>query len=132
MSELRYKESLSALAKALKKLEEALSQPITNPLLIDGVIQRFEFCIELSWKTLKKILEEEKANDINTPKSVFSKAYQYGWLDDESLWLKMLNDRNLTSHTYKEELAQEIFDRIKLYYPAMQNFYQFLNKKFNP
>jgi len=39
--------NLGQLGRALERLREALSEPATNPLAIDGTIQRFEFTIEL-------------------------------------------------------------------------------------
>ena len=48
-------------------------------------------------------------------------AYRLGWLDDEERWLKLLDDRNLTSHTYREALALEIYRRIPAHHAAMRD-----------
>jgi nucleotidyltransferase substrate binding protein (TIGR01987 family) len=56
----------------------------------------------------------------NGPKGVLQHAYRLGWLDDEQRWLKLLEDRNLTSHAYREPLAREIDDRIPAHHGAMR------------
>ena len=55
-----------------------------------------------------------------------SQAYAAHWLADETVWLSMLKDRNLTSHTYKEDLAVEIYRRLPGHLAAMQSLYQVL------
>lgn len=100
-------------SKALDRLAEAIAESSSdNPLWLDGTIQRFEFCYELAWKTLKRILAE-KGIEVGNPLDTFKKAYAQGWIDQEHIWVEMKDDRNLTVHTYKEELAIKIYARIK-------------------
>jgi nucleotidyltransferase substrate binding protein (TIGR01987 family) len=49
-------ETIDYLNQALDRFDEALAIPMTNPLAIDGTIQRFEFSFELSWKCVKRAL----------------------------------------------------------------------------
>lgn len=100
--------SLRNLKRALDRLSEALEVPESNTLAIDGTIQRFEFALELFWKTLKRLLAEEGV-ETSTPKDTLRKAFQVGWLTDEGAWLQMLSDRNTTSHIYDEETAKRIY-----------------------
>ena len=83
---------------------------------IDATIQRFEFTIELFWKLLKKILLS-KGVSTQYPRDVLQEAYAGNLIDDEQVWLNMMNDRNQTSHSYDEELANQIYERIKTYTP---------------
>ena len=103
---------------SLRQLELATQQPKDNPLLIDGTIQRFEFCFELMWKVLQKKLTAEGLT-VASPRAAIKEAYAQGWLEEEAVWLQMLNDRNLTSHTYREQLAADIFSHIPAYHKAM-------------
>ena len=103
--------NVKALEKALQRLEESLAFDLTQPLVVDACIQRFEFGIELTWKALKKCLAIEGI-EANTPRECIQQAYAIHWLDDEAAWLSMLKDRNLTSLTYKEDLALEIYQRL--------------------
>ena len=104
--------SLEQLESALQKLAEALAVPRDAPLAIDGTIQRFEFTIELYWKVLKRLLEAEGIQAA-TPRAALRRAFQAGWIDDEEAWLEMLQNRNLTSHTYNEALAGQVYDAIR-------------------
>ena len=47
-------------------------------------------------------------------------AYAQGWLAEEAVWLAMIEDRNRTSHTYREELAKEIHSRLPAYLVAVR------------
>lgn len=101
---------IDALGNALKRLEESLAFDLSQPLVVDACIQRFEFSIELTWKMLKKCLAIEGI-EVNTPRESIQQAYAIHWLNDESEWLSMLKDRVLTSQTYKDDLALEIYRR---------------------
>lgn len=120
---------LANLDRAISRLEEAAEERVVNQLMIDGVIQRFEFTIELFWKTLKRALELEGLQ-VHTPKESLKQAFQIGWIHEEKMWLDMLKDRSLTSYTYDEDLAKEIYQRIQNYTPEMRRFYNFLQQRF--
>ncbi len=105
----------SKLAQAVARLEEALDDYKTYHLdsVRDGVIQRFEMCTELAWKTTREYLIDQGFSDgINSPKSVMRKAYTAGLLQEEQGWIDLLNARNLTAHIYDEATAQRVFEQI--------------------
>ncbi len=122
-------QSLSNLGSALKRLQEALQESADSSLVIDGTIQRFEFVIELFWKTLKRLLEYEGI-EARTPREALQRAYQAGWLDDETAWLQMLRDRNETSHLYDEAAARRIYGDIRRYFPELERTFSFLAERF--
>ena len=102
------------LRKAVERLGEGILELQANQSSIvrDGVIQRFEFTTELAWKATREYLMDQGFVDINSPKSVMKEAFSYGLITDDKIWVQLLNDRNLTSHIYKEEIADEICERI--------------------
>lgn len=105
----------SKLAQAVERLEEALKDYGRYPLdsIRDGVIQRFEICTELAWKTAREYLIDQGYTDgINSPKAVMRKAYAAGLLQEEQGWIDLLDARNLTSHIYDEATAQRVFSQI--------------------
>jgi nucleotidyltransferase substrate binding protein (TIGR01987 family) len=112
------------LKKALNKLEEsAIRNPHSDDIILDATIKRFEFTYELSWKLMKTILEYNGNNNGTSPRSSIREAFKTGLITDGDTWIKMLGDRNRTSHTYDEDCAYEIFDNIKsLYIPAFNDF----------
>jgi nucleotidyltransferase substrate binding protein (TIGR01987 family) len=109
---------LAELDNALSRLQEILNTPTNHIGRVDAIIQRFEFCYELMWKSIKACLELQGV-EATSPRDVFQKAYAQKWINDEKLWLSMLNDRNLTSHTYHEAIATEITSHVPNYLKEM-------------
>lgn len=129
MREPKATQSLESLGNAMARLREALQEPDTNSLAVDGTIQRFEFVIELFWKSFKRILVLEGIQT-NTPRESLRRAYQAGWFSDETAWLQMLEDRNETSHIYNEAMARRIYARIRGYFPEMERVYESLLQRY--
>jgi len=96
------------LRKALARLEEALTLP-KNDIVRDSVIQRFEFTVELSWKVLQKFLRAGGISEALVPKNVFREAARLGIVTDPESWIRFVDDRNLSSHTYRESLAEQVY-----------------------
>ena len=109
---------IASLEQALITFKDAFLQ---NPsqLEMDGAIQRFEYCFDLSWKALKQYLENTGLTDLNSPRSVFAAGYAEGLIDDELIWTVIIQKRNLSVHTYNQRLAQSLFNELPLYYEAM-------------
>ncbi len=61
-----------------------------------------------------------------------STAFSHNLISNKDIWLNMLTDRNKTSHTYDEELADIIYIKIKSYFPIMQSSFIDLKSKFLP
>jgi nucleotidyltransferase substrate binding protein (TIGR01987 family) len=119
MNERTLRHLFDDLGRSLDRLAEALAVHADEPLAVDGTIQRFEFTFELFWKAVRRLLARQGI-EANSPKAVLQQAYRLGWLNDEQQWLDVLKDRNLSSHTYKEPLALEIYGRIPAHYAAMR------------
>lgn len=110
--------TLSNCEKALTKLNEFTQiarQHQETDVFQAAVIQAFEYTFEVFWKTFQKIGQGEGVT-IGSPKSAFKFAFQSGLLSEEQVWLDILNDRNMTTHTYHEQIAQQIYARIKNQY----------------
>ncbi|MBI4040485.1 MAG: nucleotidyltransferase substrate binding protein [Deltaproteobacteria bacterium] len=117
--------------EALDRLEEALQENCEkNVLALDGSIQRFEFCYELCWKSLKRALEMEGIST-KTPREVFKAVFKAGWLKEGDLfWEEMIEDRNETSHTYDHEIAMKIYNHLPRYLTAFQKLLSALKKRY--
>lgn len=106
--------------KSLQRLKEAV-ETAEDDLDKDGVIQRFEFTVELLWKTLKAILKN-KYIECNSPRDCIKQAFKARVIEDDEIILDMLEDKIRSSHIYDELTSHEIFDRIKrLYLPYLLN-----------
>lgn len=126
-----WKDYFETLGQAVQRLQEVLHHPELQEIdyLQDATIQRFELCIELYWKILKKFLSYEEV-ETTTPRDVLKKAYQFKLIDDEKIWLQMMHDRNKTSHVYKQEVARQVFENILTYGPVLEKNYKKLKVKF--
>jgi len=119
------------LTNALKRLEESLKGKFDDKIIQrDVCIKRFEFTIEIFWKFFKRLLDFSGEKEVFTPRQTMQNAYSFHWINSEDLWIEMLKDRNMTLHVYDEDIINEIFDRIKKYYPEMQKTYDLLKEKF--
>lgn len=127
----RWSEKIKDLENAVSRLDEAIkdSKKIELSTLKDGVIQRFEFTLELSWKILKTYLVNEGIDCVNTPKSVVREAYKAGIIKNGEIWIEMIDDRNLTSHIYSQSMADDIYLRItKKYFKELYLLFHFLKE----
>jgi len=103
---------LENFRRTLALLEEALSQPVEDRRDVAGTIQCFEMAFETGWKAAKVYLAHQGI-EVASPRATFSKLNEAQVFDDEELLMAMLDDRNLTVHTYSEELANAIVGRIR-------------------
>jgi nucleotidyltransferase substrate binding protein (TIGR01987 family) len=113
MGRERFSERQAAVLNAAARLAEAAALPETD-IVRDAAIQRFEFTFELVWKTLQLFLEHEGLES-SGPRAVLKRAFVMRLIPDQDeadVWLRMLDDRNLTSHAYEETLAVRIYTRI--------------------
>lgn len=90
--------------KALMTLDQAMLKNPVNDLERDGVIQRFENCIEISWKSAKKVLEYHN-QEVDTPRNVFRELAKLNWINNPVEWINFLDARNKTNQLYHEEIA---------------------------
>jgi nucleotidyltransferase substrate binding protein (TIGR01987 family) len=94
--------------QALNRLDEVLKEP-KNSIVRDFAIQRFEFSLDLAWKSAKAYLEDKKGITCSSPKDCFREAYRQGLIEYDDVWIKYVDMRNETVHTYKEEIADKIY-----------------------
>ena len=118
--------------QALARLEQAVQiyeQADRDALYRDGLIQRFEFTVELAWKSMKEYLEDQGAQlSVTAPRAVLKESYAAGVIRDGGTWNAIIQARNVTSHVYDEKTAEEIAAQISRdFLPALRalaRFYQ--------
>ena len=98
--------------EAYSRLKEAINIKEESDIKRDAVIKRFEFSYELLWKTYKRIARLQKLDYFN-PKACFQFAFKSGLIEDEELFLEIIDARNKTTHVYSEEEAKKIYNFIK-------------------
>ena len=94
-----------------------------DDIIKEGVIQRFEYTHELAWKVMKDFLEDVGEVKIYGSKDATKEAFAAGLILDGEKWMDMILSRNMTSHTYNEETADEIFNKVvNEYHPILMAF----------
>lgn len=109
-SDTRWVQRFQNFQLALARLTTAVG--IAQPSEIEraGLIQFFEYTFELAWKTLKDYLEAEgfAPEDVRSPRAAIRQAFAQAVVADGAGWLRMLDDRNRTVHTYDEAAAAQV------------------------
>ncbi len=118
--------SLTPLENAISQLEQSLVYFHSDTVQADpglvlqlraAAIQAFEFTYELSWKMLKRYLSLAEPNPAEIETMSFAHLIRTGCdkgllLSDLKQWNRYRQERGITSHTYDQAKAQEIFESI--------------------
>ena len=132
MHDVRWKQRFNNYLKAFLTLTEAvqLAQVRTlSRLEQQGLIQGFEFTHELAWNVLKDYLENKGISGLIGSKDATRSAFKNGLIGHGEDWMNMIEARNLSSHTYNLETAQEIADDIiGRFYPAFEEMAETLTR----
>jgi nucleotidyltransferase substrate binding protein (TIGR01987 family) len=119
---LRYNEK--QFTDALETLSKAINEPNFNEYVRDATIQRFEYTYETAWKVIKSVLSYQGV-ELRHPREIFAEAFSSGWVRNPEHWEAMIEDRNLTTHTYKKRTAEVVYKTIcDVYYPELQFLHQ--------
>jgi len=120
MQDISWIQRFDNYKKALLQLKDGVEISKNRdftPLEKQGLIQSFEYVHELSWKVLKDFLEYRGSTEsIFGSKDAFRQAFRNGLLDTDKDWMNMMKSRNLSSHTYNEDTADEIVNEILFNY----------------
>ena len=128
--DIRWIQRFTNYEKAFIRLCEAVSQKQLNELERNGLMQRFEFTIDLSWKVMKDYLEHKGFNFKPAPKDTFRQAFQAGYIDYAQALIDGLDIRNELSHDYSEEKFLKAEERLKFeVFPALEKLYNFFLKE---
>lgn len=125
----RWEQKLNSYRKALSRLAEVVKVMDARPLNdfeADGAIQRFEFTFELAWKLIKSYAEYQGIDkEIMGSRDAVRWAFDNGLISDCDVWMEMIKRRNDTSHSYDEDLANDVVGSVKgQYYHAFTELFQ--------
>lgn len=120
--DIRWKQRFDNFQRALRQLTLAMELKAQRPLSEleqQGLIQGFEFTHELAWNVLKDYLEMEGIQGLVGSRSAVREAFKRGLVRDGDVWMDMIEKRNLSSHTYNQNVANALAEAIaERYYPA--------------
>lgn len=131
--DIRWIQRYNNYVKAFDNLSEAV-ETATNKELSklekQGLIQAFEYTYELAWKVVKDFFEFRGETDIYGSRDAFSLAFERGLIQKGGYLMESIKSRQLTSHTYNEETAEQIYhDIINKYYEAFEELLYALKKE---
>jgi nucleotidyltransferase substrate binding protein (TIGR01987 family) len=113
--DIRWKQRFQNYKKALATMKNAVEIAATRELTDlekQGVIQGFEFTFELAWNVMKDYLEEQGITGIIGSKNAVRQAFNKGIVEDGQTWMDMIESRNISSHSYDEETAEKLLEKI--------------------
>ena len=107
----KFKATIKEFKEALEELKEVLVME-KNDVVRDSAIKRFELTFELCWKSAKVYLEEYRNVRCASPQMCFRELFNHGVIDYDEIWIDMARWRNDAVHTYKEELAENLYAKL--------------------
>ena len=110
---MRWQQRFSNYCRALEQLEGFFEPPELNSREEQGLIKAFEYTFELGWNTLRDLLKSEGATDLIGSRDTLREAFRVDLISDGTTWMAMIQDRNLTSHTYNRATAIQIATNIR-------------------
>ncbi|HYK55823.1 MAG TPA: nucleotidyltransferase substrate binding protein, partial [Flavisolibacter sp.] len=137
--DVRWEQRFSNYLKALEKLrqsvrfiqqnatsgkaQESHNGDVLDEMIREGLIQRFEYTHELAWNVMKDYAEYQGNQNVGGSRDATREAFSLKLIEDGHVWMDMISSRNMTSHTYNEDTANEIYQKImNAYYPAFEAF----------
>ncbi|MBU5612475.1 nucleotidyltransferase substrate binding protein [Geomonas azotofigens] len=121
---IRWKQRFNNYLRALNILTEAVQlaeERQLTKLEEQGMVQGFEFTHELAWNVLKDYLDEKGIVGLIGSKDATREAFKNGLIEDGTAWMDMIKARNLSSHTYNPETAEEIVGNVLTrFYPQFK------------
>jgi len=129
LKEIRWKQRFENFNKSYTLLDKYSKKEDLSELEQAGIIQFFEMTFELAWKVLKDYLESE-GYIVKSPRETIKQAFQIGLINDGHIWMEALTVRNLTTHTYDENLVNKLIsDIINIYFPELKLLHERLEKE---
>jgi nucleotidyltransferase substrate binding protein (TIGR01987 family) len=117
---LRAEDGLYNFSNALDRFissierEDEIKNEGFGDIYLDLTVKRFEFTYEMSWRALKRYLDFV-GMDVKNPRATFKEAYLQEIIDEENIWLDMIEQRNLSSHIYDEYEISDIVNKVEFY-----------------
>ncbi|MFP4428781.1 MAG: nucleotidyltransferase substrate binding protein [Desulfovermiculus sp.] len=117
-TDIRWMQRFENFCKALGQLSKFIEKRELSELEEQGLIQAFEYTYELAWNTIKDFYEHQGETGIQGSRDALRLAFRRQLIENGDAWMRMIQSRALTSHTYNEDTARKIATEIfSEYYP---------------
>jgi nucleotidyltransferase substrate binding protein (TIGR01987 family) len=108
LADVRWQQRFSNYCRALDQLESFFLPPALNRREQQGLIKAFEYTFELGWNCLRDLLLSEGNTNLIGSRDTLREAFRLGLTEDGATWMQMIQDRNITSHSYNQATADQI------------------------
>ena len=136
VDDIRWMQRFDNFKRSLKQLDDAMAlvaERELSELEKQGVIQAFEYNYELAWNVIKDFFEYhggEGGQGVMGSRDAFRLAFRRGLITDGEVWMDMIKSRQLTSHTYNEEVSARVLeDIVRKYHAAFVALKETLEQK---
>ena len=128
--DIRWKQRFANFEKAFKRLNEAMQAKNLNELERNGLVQRFEFTLDLSWKVMKDFLEYKGFVFKPSPKDTFRQAQEAQFINYAQALIDGLDIRNVLSHDYSGQKFEDSEEQLRSEtFPALTELYYFFTSQ---
>jgi len=110
--DIRWMQRFENYCKALAQLSKFIQKNQLSELEEQGLIQAFEYTYELAWNTIKDFYEHQGETGIQGSRDAIRLAYRRQLIEKGDVWMRMIQSRAQTSHTYNEDTARKIATEI--------------------
>jgi nucleotidyltransferase substrate binding protein (TIGR01987 family) len=113
--DIRWKQRFNNYKKALSHLDAAVSTANTRTLSDleqQGLVKAFEFTFELAWNVMKDFLTMHGITGIIGSKDAVRYTFKEKLITNGEIWMRMINDRNHSSHIYDESTKESLVKNI--------------------
>ena len=128
--DIRWQQRFANFCQALDQLETFFQPPALNERERHAQLQALEYCFELGRHTLRDLLLAEGNAGLIGSRDTLRLAFRVGLIGDGEAWLAMVQDRNLTSHTYNRSTAEQVSQQVEgRYLPCFRELRQVLSER---
>lgn len=117
----KFKQALTGFSRLFEK-DLMLFDPLINDVIMNGQLQKFEYCSELMWKAIRALLIINNDISPSSPRGAIKEFFNCKYINTKQyeVLINILDDRNKLSHVYNENIFQEIHSRLNEYNNTMK------------
>ncbi|MBZ0202195.1 MAG: nucleotidyltransferase substrate binding protein [Ignavibacteria bacterium] len=125
----KYKKALTGFNRLFEH-DMALFDPVITDAIMNGQLQKFEYCSELMWKAIRLLIRQRNKISPKSPRDAVKEFFNCGYINSSQYetMIQILDDRNKLSHVYNEDVFTEVYSRIGEFKVVMNDVLTILEK----
>ncbi|MGM8215361.1 HI0074 family nucleotidyltransferase substrate-binding subunit [Bacillaceae bacterium W0354] len=128
INEIKWRQHFDNFEIVYMLLQKHTESELESEIERAGYIHFFEMVIEHANKVMISYLEA-KNEPVTSPRDQIKKLHKLNIVQNDSVWFKIQNRKNLVFYIHNQDLSQELVTNIKVeYLPEVESFYRNLKK----